>query len=78
MIIKGEEIAQIINETRKEKRLKITDLATLSGVNYMQLYNSLNNKSRARELKASELVRVCAILGITDLSVFYKKTKPLA
>ena len=78
MIIKGEEIAQIINETRKEKRLKITDLAVLSGVSYMQLYNSLNNKSRARELKASELVRVCAILGITDLSVFCKKTKPPA
>lgn len=78
MEIKGEEIVEIINEIRKEKRLKITDLATLSGVNYMQLYNSLNNKSRARELKASELIRVCAVLGVNDLSVFYKKTKPPA
>lgn len=78
MKIKSEEIVQLINEIRKEKRLKITELAALSGVNYMQLYNSLNNKSRARELKASELIRVCAILGITDLSVFYKKTKPPA
>lgn len=78
MQIKGKEIAQIINERRKEKKLKITELAALSGVNYMQLYDSLNNKSRARELKASELIRVCTILGINDLSVFYKKTKPLA
>ena len=78
MQIKGKEISQIINEKRKEKKLKITELATLSGVNYMQLYNSLNNKSRARELKASELIRVCTILGINDLSVFCKKTKPPA
>lgn len=78
MQLKGEEIAQIINERRKEKKLKITDLAALSGVNYMQLYNSINNKSRTRKLKASELIKVCTILGINELSVFAEKTKPPA
>lgn len=44
----------------------------------MQLYNSINNKSRTRELKASELIKVCTILGINELSVFAEKTKPPA
>lgn len=70
--MKSEEIAQVINERRKEKKLNIADLSNLSGMKYMQLYNSLNNKSRARELKANELISICNVLGISDLGVFAK------
>ena len=48
----------------RNKEVNITRLAKETGIPYMCLYDSLKSMHRNRELRADELLKVCACLGI--------------
>ena len=52
-----------------EHGISIRQLAEKADIPYMNLYNSLANRSRDRELRASELIAICKILGIDPMKL---------
>lgn len=58
----------------KSRGINLSEMARLIGVPYMALYDSFMNRSRGREIRGWELVRVCKFLDV-DLREFADKEK---
>lgn len=50
-----------------DNNINLSELARKSGITYSILYSSLGHKSRTRELRATELVRICSVLKINPM-----------
>ena len=46
----------------KEKGINLSAMARQTGIPYMQLYDSLFNENKTRELRGKELIKVCGFL----------------
>jgi predicted transcriptional regulator len=53
-----------LSEIIKSRGINLSEMARLINVPYMALYNSLMDKSRHREIKGWELVKVCIFLNV--------------
>lgn len=51
----------------KDRGINLSEMARLIDIPYMALYNSLRDKSREREIRGWELVRVCKFLDVNPL-----------
>ncbi|MCI9078327.1 MAG: helix-turn-helix transcriptional regulator [Lachnospiraceae bacterium] len=50
-----------------DNNINLSELARKSGITYSLLYYSLGHKNRTRELRASELVKICSVLNINPM-----------
>lgn len=57
------DISKKIGFYMKNKKYKLAEVARRTGLNYRSLYAALYGRE-SRELKASELLKVCAFLNI--------------
>ncbi len=48
----------------EDKGIALTVVSRRTGVPYMALYDSLKNKSKRRDIKGKELVKLCKFLNI--------------
>lgn len=48
----------------EDKGIALAVVSRRTGVSYMALYDSLRNKSKKREIKGKELVKLCKFLDI--------------
>ena len=57
----------------EDKGIALTVVSRRTGVPYMALYDSLKNKSKRRDIKGKELVKLCKFLNIDprELEVSY-------
>lgn len=51
----------------KDRGINLSEIARLIDIPYMALYNSLRDKSREREIRGWELVRICKFLDVNPL-----------
>lgn len=58
-----------ISRCIEDKGIALTIVSRRTGIPYMALYDSLKNKSRKRDIKGIELVKLCKFLDI-DLQYF--------
>jgi DNA-binding Xre family transcriptional regulator len=56
----------------KEKKVNIRWLSSVTGLPYMNLYNSLRSSQRSRELRADELLLVCDAIGVDPRCLLQK------
>lgn len=48
----------------EDKGIALTVVSRRTGISYMALYDSLKNKSKKREIRGKELVKLCKFLDI--------------
>lgn len=48
----------------EDKGIALTVVSRRTGVPYMALYDSLKNKSKRRDIKGKELVKICKFLDV--------------
>lgn len=48
----------------EDRGIALTVVSRRTGIPYMALYDSLRNKSKKREIKGKELVKLCKFLDI--------------
>lgn len=53
-----------ISKRIEDSGIALTVLSRRTGIPYMALYDSLRNKSKKREIKGKELVKLCKFLDI--------------
>lgn len=53
-----------ISKFIEDKGIALTVVSRRTGISYMALYDSLRNKSKRREIKGKELVKLCKFLGV--------------
>lgn len=53
-----------ISKCIEDRGIALTVVARRTGISYMALYNSLKNKSKKREIRGKELVKLCRFLDI--------------
>lgn len=53
-----------ISKCIEERGIALTVVSRRTGLPYMALYDSLRNKSKNREIKGRELVKLCKFLDI--------------
>lgn len=53
-----------ISKCIEDKGIALTVVSRRTGISYMALYDSLRNKSKKREIKGKELVKLCKFLDI--------------
>ncbi|QCT70855.1 helix-turn-helix domain-containing protein [Eubacterium maltosivorans] len=74
-----DEPTKFISEYIKEKRINLTKLSNDTEIPYMSIYDSLSNKSRDRDLRVGEYMKICCYLGIEPMEYMKinnsKKTK---
>lgn len=58
----------------EEKGIALTVVSRRTGVPYMALYDSLRNKSKKREIKGKELVKLCKFLDVDPREFVDKET----
>ncbi len=63
MIVK--ETTERVGKYLEDNRINLSELSKISGIAYSQLYNSVGNKKRVRELRADEFLSICKALGIS-------------
>ncbi len=56
-----------LSEIIKSRGISLSKMARLTNIPYAALYDSLMSKSRHREIKGQELVRVCGFLGVDPM-----------
>jgi len=56
-----------LDEIIKNRGINLSEMSRLIGVPYMALYSSLRDKSREREIRGGELIRVCKFLDVNPL-----------
>lgn len=61
-------ITTSISNYIKSNRINLSELSRTTGIGYKQLYASLGDKNRNRELRAWELFRICEALKISPVS----------
>lgn len=52
-----------------DRGIALTVVARRTGLSYMALYDSLKNKSKSREIKGKELVKLCKFLDINPMEM---------
>lgn len=57
-----------------DKGIALTVVSRRTGIPYMALYDSLKNKSKKRDIKGKELVKLCKFLDV-NLQDFEDKEK---
>ena len=50
-----------------DKGIALTVVSRRTGISYMALYDSLKNKSKKRDIKGKELVKLCKFLDIDPM-----------
>lgn len=53
-----------ISKRIEDSGIALTVVSRRTGISYMALYDSLKNKSKKREIKGKELVKLCKFLDI--------------
>lgn len=59
-------------EIAEKKKVNIRWLSSVTGLPYMNLYNSLKNTKRNRELRADELLLICDAIGVDPRCLLQK------
>lgn len=59
-------------EIVKKEKVNITWLSSVTRIPYMNLYNSLKNSKRERELRADELLLICDAIGVDPRRLLQK------
>lgn len=57
-------LEESISKCIEDKGIALTVVSRRTGISYMALYDSLRNKSKKREIKGKELVKLCKFLDI--------------
>ena len=52
-----------------DRGIALTVVARRTGLSYMALYDSLKNKSKSREIKGKELVKLCKFLDVNPMEM---------
>lgn len=63
-----------LSEIIRSRGINLAEMARLTNIPYTALYSSLMDKSRHREIKGWELVKVCVFLGIDPRDFADKET----
>lgn len=63
-----------ISKRIEDSGIALTVVSRRTGISYMALYDSLKNKSKKREIKGKELVKLCKFLDI-DSREFAEETE---
>ena len=53
-----------ISKCIEDRGIALTVVSRRTGISYMALYDSLKNKSKKREIRGKELVKLCKFLDI--------------
>ena len=61
-----------LSEIIKSRGINLTEAARSIGVPYMALYDSLKNRSKNREIKGKELVKLCKFLNINPMEMDFE------
>lgn len=61
-----------ISQYVKDRGINLSKMARKTNIPYMSLYNSLLNKSRERDLKDYELLRICSFLEVNPMDFLNK------
>ena len=57
-------LEESISKCIEDRGIALTVVSRRTGVSYMALYDSLRNKSKKREIKGKELVKLCKFLEV--------------
>lgn len=57
----------------KAKGINLSEMSRKIKIPYMQLYNSLFNEKKSRELRSSELIAVCKFLEVNPMDFAEQK-----
>lgn len=68
------QVTQNITDFVFANETNLADMSRKTGISYMDIYNSLANRKRGRDLKDWEFLRICQYLG-ADPMVFDETTK---
>ncbi len=68
------EIEKRLHEIIRSRGINLSEMARLTGVPYMALYDSLMNAARKREIRGWELIKICKFLGVNPLDFAEKDT----
>lgn len=53
-----------ISKCIEDKGIALTVVSRRTGISYMALYDSLKNKTKKREIRGKELVKLCKFLEV--------------
>lgn len=60
-------VTERIGDYLRVSRINLSELSRKTGVPYSTLYASVWDRSRHRDLRASELMSICVVLGINPM-----------
>lgn len=60
-------VTKKVSEYVKNKGINLSKLSRDTNIRYMDIYNSLANPKRNRDLKDYELIRICKFLGVNPM-----------
>lgn len=60
-------VTKKVSEYVKNKGINLSKLSRDTNIQYMDIYNSLANPKRNRDLRDYELIRICAFLGVNPM-----------
>lgn len=58
------QVTERVEKYLKDHKVNLLDLSKKTGITYTQLYNSVGNKKRLRELRADEFLSICKALEV--------------
>ena len=58
------QVTERVERYLKDHKVNLLDLSKKTGITYTQLYNSVGNKKRVRELRADEFLSICKALEV--------------
>lgn len=61
-----------LSEIIRSRGINLAEAARSIGVPYMALYDSLKNRSKNREIKGKELVKLCKFLNINPMEMDFE------
>ncbi|MFQ7563657.1 MAG: helix-turn-helix domain-containing protein [Blautia sp.] len=62
-----------MGEYIKKKKIRLSKISRETGIPYTALYDSFFNKSRNRDLRLEECLRICDYLQIDPMLFYYGK-----
>ena len=60
-------VTEKVSEYVKNKGINLSKLSRNTNIQYMDIYNSLANPKRNRDLKDYELIRICKFLEVNPM-----------